>query len=298
MIYQLMPQSSVPDLISSSQASPGNMTGDARTQDRWPGLLFRSIHARSFGTAIADVYKRQAILSAFPFVAFLRENPALDIVVSSLFMIFASVFLWDKPVFINSGNFLDGTGHIKRSRFKLSLFFLLITFSLGFACRIGYMAWPGMGQLGFQLSDQKLFIYLGMAAGPAVSALVSGKKGVYSSSVLLIFLSELAIVSAGFYSSGGFMSALGNFAFGASLSSLLVICPLMIYYMLGPASYNNNLGRICPFLPLGLMSLFPFSTVENSQLISSPAIFSILLILVISFFIIFSAWKHRFVLLK
>lgn len=124
------------------------------------------------------------------------------------------------------------------------------------------------------------------------------KKGVYSSSVLLIFLSELAIVSAGFYSSGGFMSALGNFAFGASLSSLLVICPLMIYYMLGPASYNNNLGRICPFLPLGLMSLFPFSTVENSQLISSPAIFSILLILVISFFIIFSAWKHRFVLLK
>ena len=92
--------------------------------------------------------------------------------------------------------------------------------------------------------------------------------------------------------------ALGNFAFGASLSSLLVICPLMIYYMLGPASYNNNLGRICPFLPLGLMSLFPFSTVENSQLISSPAIFSILLILVISFFIIFSAWKHRFVLLK
>ena len=92
-------------------------------------------------------------------------------------MIFASVFLLDKPVFINSGNFLDGTGHIKRSRFKLSLFFLLITFSLGFACRIGYMAWPGMGQLGFQLSDQKLFIYLGMAAGPAVSALVSGKKG-------------------------------------------------------------------------------------------------------------------------
>lgn len=239
-----------------------------------------------------------AILSAFPFVAFLRENPALVIVVSSLFMIFASVFLLDKPVFINSGNFLDGTGHIKRSRFKLSLFFLLITFSLGFACRIGYMAWPGMGQLGFQLSDQKLFIYLGMTAGPAVSALVSGKKGVYSSSVLLIFLSELAIVSAGFYSSGGFMSALGNFAFGASLSSLLVICPLMIYYMLGPASYNNNLGRICPFLPLGLMSLFPFSTVENSQLISSPAIFSILLILVISFFIIFSAWKHRFVLLK
>ena len=55
-----------------------------------------------------------AILSAFPFVAFLRENPALVIVVSSLFMIFASVFLLDKPVFINSGNFLDGTGHIKK----------------------------------------------------------------------------------------------------------------------------------------------------------------------------------------
>ncbi len=39
-----------------------------------------------------------SILSAFPFVAFLRESPALVVIVSSLFMIFASVFLLDKPV--------------------------------------------------------------------------------------------------------------------------------------------------------------------------------------------------------
>lgn len=239
-----------------------------------------------------------SILAAYPVVAMLNSAPLLALAAAGLMMVFASVCLLDKPSFINRGNFLDGTGHARRTRRKLSLFFLLITLSLSFACRIGYMALLEPDSFSFNAGRQSILIYLGMAAGPSAAAFLSDKKGAYSSSVFLIFLSELAIVCAGFYSGGGFMAALGRFAFGASLSSLLVVCPMMIYYMMGPASYNSNLGRVSFFLPLGLMLLFPLKTVEESELLSTPAIFLILLALVVSFFIIFSAWKHRFVLLK
>lgn len=240
------------------------------------------------------------VLSLF-FSYLFNSAPALFIIVSFISMVLSSLIIIKAPPHITVDVFLDGTKHNKKSRIKLSVFFFFIFLSLTFSYIIGYKSVPSafnISVISAQSSINSILTVLSLAAGPLLSSFFANKKGIYAGSVLLIFLSELSVMCAGFHSSGTFMYYIGCIAFGAAVSSSLVICPLCIYYMMGCSSYNKNLGIISSSMLLGAALLLPFGSAGNMEFLSSQSVISVLFILAVSFFTIFSAWKHRLVLLK
>lgn len=238
-----------------------------------------------------------SLLSSFLF----NTAPALFTIISFISMVFSSLIIIQSPPHITVDVFLDGTRHNKKNRLKLSAFFFLISLSLTFAYIIGYDSVSfifNFSAVSAKSSVNGILTVLSMAAGPVVSSMFINKKGIYAGSVLLIFLSELSVMCAGFYSSRTFMSYIGCIAFGAAASSSMVICPLSVYYMMGCSSYNKNLGVISSFMPLGSAFLLLYNNAGSEDFLSSQSVISVLFILAVSFFTIFSAWKHRLVLLK
>ncbi len=252
--------------------------------------------AKSIGSIISI-----GIILACAAAYFFTVNPALSVVVSFISMVISSLIIVKTPPNITVDIFLDGTKHNKKNRIKLSVFFFLISLSLTFAYRAGYTSAFGDFDESAALSENSFNIILtiiSIALGPALSALFADKKGIYGGTVMLIFLSELSVMCMGFYSSSSIMGYIGNIAFGMAISSTLVICPLSVYYIMGSSSYNKNLGTISTFIPLGAAFLLPYGGLSSEELFSIQSVISILFILVVSFFTIFSAWKHRLVLLK
>ncbi|MDD6816673.1 MAG: hypothetical protein PUE84_09525 [Firmicutes bacterium] len=167
--------------------------------------------------------------------------------------------------------------------------------------------------------------YLFLAAAPVLTALFVERKGVFSGCVLLIFLCESAVLCLGSAGSaaGGFadstvwtMGAVSGGAAAADVGSrvlplagrcllaaaagcLPVVLPILNHYLYGSISFLESFGRLVFFLPAGLLASMPFCylAAEGELLPEDPVIF-LLFLLVLSFFCIFSAWKHRFIILK
>ena len=167
--------------------------------------------------------------------------------------------------------------------------------------------------------------YLFLAASPVLTALFVERKGVFSGCVLLIFLCESAVLclgSAGSAADGlvgsaaGIMGGVSGGAAAADVGSrvlplagrcllaaaagcLPVVLPILNHYLYGSISFLESFGRLVFFLPAGLLASMPFCylAAEGELLPEDPVIF-LLFLLVLSFFCIFSAWKHRFIILK
>lgn len=245
-------------------------------------------------TAVMGTVLSLSILGSFPFLKWLSASGNIALGTALLLMFGASIFVVEKPVLINFGNCFKESKHIKKNRLKLSLFFMFSAFAAGVVWR---MEQSNLNAAVWGL-EKELWMFAGLIIGPAAVALFTNKKGVYSSSVLMIFLSELSVMCAGFYSSDNLMSVLGCLAFGAVVSSTMVVCPLMVYYLMGPSRYNYHIGKVALFMPIGLSLAFPLQNLSDSQVTSYPLMLGTLFVLVLSFFVIFSAWKHRLVLLQ
>ena len=167
--------------------------------------------------------------------------------------------------------------------------------------------------------------YLFLAAAPVLTALFMERKGVFSGCVLLIFLCESAVLCLGSAGSaaGGFAESaawtVGGVSGGAAAAAvgsrvlplagrcllataagcLPVVLPILNHYLYGSISFLESFGRLVFFLPAGLLASMPFCYLasEGELLPEDPVIF-LLFLLVMSFFCIFSAWKHRFIILK
>ena len=167
--------------------------------------------------------------------------------------------------------------------------------------------------------------YLFLAAAPVLTALFMERKGVFSGCVLLIFLCESAVLclgSAGSAADGlvgsaaGIMGGVSGGTAAADVGSrvlplagrcllataagcLPVVLPILNHYLYGSISFLESFGRLVFFLPAGLLASMPFCYLasEGELLPEDPVIF-LLFLLVMSFFCIFSAWKHRFIILK
>ena len=85
----------------------------------------------------------------------------------------------------------------------------------------------------------------------------------------------------------------------AAAGCLPVVLPILNHYLYGSISFLESFGRLVFFLPAGLLASMPFCylAAEGELLPEDPVIF-LLFLLVLSFFCIFSAWKHRFIILK
>ncbi|MGN0713875.1 MAG: hypothetical protein ACI4LJ_08820 [Anaerovoracaceae bacterium] len=167
--------------------------------------------------------------------------------------------------------------------------------------------------------------YLFLAAAPVLTALFVERKGVFSGCVLLIFLCESAVLCLGSAggAAGGFVGSaaglMGGVSGGAAAADvgsrvlplagrcllaaaagcLPVVLPILNHYLYGSISFLESFGRLVFFLPAGLLASMPFCylAAEGELLPEDPVIF-LLFLLVLSFFCIFSAWKHRFIILK
>lgn len=137
------------------------------------------------------------------------------------------------------------------------------------------------------------------ATAPLLVSLLVEKKGVFSGCVLLIFLSESAMLFSGNYDVGSHFFFLGRLTALCALTVMGVVLPVLTYYLYGPVGYTESLGRLTFFLPIGLLMSMPACWLARSgELPQEEAVILMLFLLVLSFFSIFSAWKHRFVLLK
>ena len=92
---------------------------------------------------------------------------------------------------------------------------------------------------------------------------------------------------------------LGCLALGAALTLLLILLPILVYYLYGPTEFCERLAQGSLAFPIGLAT---FPLLSKTQLLDPLTVnyltFAAMFLLMISFFIIFSAWKHRFILLK
>lgn len=242
-----------------------------------------------------------SVLLGLVFEFILTLKPFAAMAFALLLMTLSSALLLEKPLLINFEESLRETSHVKKSRVKSCLFFLFIAVSAAVVCRIGYMdilysigSFPPFPRENPGLAA----VHAGMILGPAIVALFTDRKGIYSGCILLLFLSEVSVMSVGFYKSNTFMAYAGAFVFGALLTSAPIICSLLTYYLLGPAGFNQNLCKTIILFPLGFSSLLIMKNIQQVNFDSYPVVVGTLIMLVAGFFTVFSAWKHRLVLLK
>ena len=83
------------------------------------------------------------------------------------------------------------------------------------------------------------------------------------------------------------------------MALLLILLPILVYYLYGPTEFCERLAQVSLAFPIGLAT---FPLLSKTQLLDPLTVnyltFAAMFLLMISFFIIFSAWKHRFILLK
>lgn len=181
----------------------------------------------------------------------------------------------------------------KHNRVKAMIFFAIISST---TCTILTMA-----AKNFPIKDNSSFLFyflLGLVLGPLITNLFIRVKGIYSGCILLIFLAESSLLFVTFYKNIFLLPALGFFCIGIILTSIIYLCPLLTYYLLGPRAYYHKLGS-CLFSALcGGFLILPLSFLDESTLLSTEITMTTIGMLLISFFAVFSAWSHRFVLLK
>ena len=162
---------------------------------------------------------------------------------------------------------------------------------LGFAGASSYLAMPAEVPVDFFLETEAVFT-AGLLFGPAAAALFSDNKSVYSGCIFMIFLAEIAAAGAVSGENALFILYLGHFASGLFMSGMLVIIPLLTFYLSDAGAFPVRL--LCSSLAVCIGVIAAHFT-GKSGLAPAPLVF---ILLIFAFLTLFSAWKHRFFLLK
>ena len=141
-------------------------------------------------------------------------------------------------------------------------------------------------------------ILLGICSGPFLIFFITKLKGIYKSCCFLIFLGETAMLCLGLYHHMNYALICGIFMLGILMTSTSVLIPFSIYYFFGVYDFGKSVSSLAKaslwgllpgsFIPLFLKEYFSFEQLSMAAV----------LLLLCSFFALFSAWNHRFVLLK
>ena len=229
----------------------------------------------------------------------LERNTYLSLFMSALFILSGTLFFLEKPPYFMENDFIKKPKSLQRRRrnssIKITAFSFILSISLGvFSCFIS----ASSGKISV-LTGDNLFFLAGLTLGPIVSSLFIEKKGIYSGCILNIFAAEISIMCSGFSEAYKWFPSLAMFSCGFCLSMMTVILPILTYYLYGPAGYSKNLLHVLFPVPMGILLTTPinyFNLIEETSLIGVTI--GSLLLLVVGFFTVFSAWKHRLVLLK
>lgn len=144
----------------------------------------------------------------------------------------------------------------------------------------------------------KEFFVLGTLLGPILSLLLLRKKGLYSVCIMLIFVTELALTCTNLYHDFNLGVILSNLALGTSITSTLFSCPIITHYLRGPISFHTAIILVISTVFIVFLMANPLILFIPNVLASQKFILITLMLLACNFFIVFSIWKHRLVLLK
>ncbi len=179
------------------------------------------------------------------------------------------------------------------NRRKIYLFFFLISLAISFLIHIGY-ANVYAEKSTFDLT----FFLCGIITSPFITYLVIKTKNIYSACIMLIFSLEMSLMCSSFFENNVLISALGSYTFGFTIPLILIACPLLIYYMLGPKFLVSNALKCYVLISFGIYNIFLLQLYPNTASVAQVQISLAFILLGLGFFTIFSAWSHRLVLLK
>ena len=178
----------------------------------------------------------------------------------------------------------------KSNILKLILFFLIVSFCLAVTTTL-LCAYPSEAPF-------LTMMVLGFISGPFFSIFLVRKKGVYSGCILLIFMTETALLCSSLYNIYYTSLLSAYFLLGAALTSTLFLCPIITHYLRGQANYIKVLPLTLTSTFIGFLLANPLTLLPEEILYSKAFTLSTIFLLLGSFFTVFSAWKHRLVLLK
>ncbi len=136
-----------------------------------------------------------------------------------------------------------------------------------------------------------------LALGAFLLGFIIEKKGIFSGCIVPILFCEIGICFLGTESEWYFV--LGFCLIHMALGSLLVLLPILSYYLYGQIDYAENLAKLSFFLPLGLLAAQPFGYLGKLDALSyTSTMLLTALLLTFSFFSIRFAWRERLVVLK
>lgn len=223
-------------------------------------------------------------------------------------LIFLPALLFLKPPAVNKGWFHNPLTQDREIAFlRPSAFITAIAASLGLAQSLTalteqispFLSAAEEKEVILQQAVEKPFLYAFMILSPLAASLLMEKKGAFSGCMLPIFLCEISVLFLSAFSFYPPLFILGKATSLAAASSLSVVLPILVYYLYGPANYLENYGRVIFFLPAGFIAVLPFQYLSRYETISQTQLaIPMLLLLLLGLFSIFSAWKHRFVILK
>ncbi len=177
------------------------------------------------------------------------------------------------------------------SMVKAVMFFLCLLPSIGICSMISPAKSPATSESGL------LFSFF-LACGPLLSSWFTEKKGIYSSCILTIFLTETALLLTGFSESSA-STAAGAAFLGLAAGSTVLIIPMLAFYLCGRTGYIRGLLPLLLCIPVSLLFSWPFRImVSQGELVQQDAAAFLFFLLIMGFFCIFFAWKHRFIILK
>lgn len=238
--------------------------------------------------SILSVIALRVILSASPYAAL---NTAFIMLTAG------SILLRNMPVFDFGFSPIAGTRNRKKSA-GIKCFTLFTGTATALALSMASSVFFQVQPPAFEKNISVLLFIFGAVTGPFTAAFFSEKKGIFNGAILNIFLIEICVMCFSFYEKDIFLLYCGYLALGLSLSFPLTICPLITYYLFGPENYTGRLAGIFAFLLAGFWLTAPLNFIEQPVFFSSPAVIGTFILLLCSFFAVFSSWKRRLVLLK
>ena len=251
-----------------------------------PLRLRRQMHTSGKALLMAAVWT--GVLVSGACFAAIAERNTYAAFLTAVISVFTGFFVFmEKPVLEIDFSCSFAVSRRGRSLAKIIFFCGL----LSFAGASSFLAMPHEVVVDFFMEPEAVFT-AGLLVGPAVAALFSDNKGVYSGCIFMIFLAEIAAAGAAGGENALFFLYLGHFASGLFMSGLLVIFPLLVFYLSDAGAFPVRL--LAGSLAACCGSVLAF-LVMKAGIQFTPIVF---ILLIFAFFVLFSAWKHRFFLLK
>ena len=237
----------------------------------------------------------------------LERNTYLFLIIAFCVMLISIFLLASQPPSINkivSEKRLPGAAsfssddtleYMLKKKGRLVIRLVIVCFFLSFSAGISLAFLPAFAS-DFSLGYP--FFFSGLILGPLLCGYISNSKGIYSGSVLLIFLGELSVCFL-FSDENSIMKILSMVSTGLEIGTISVIIPMISSFLLG----NNYFYKAFPYLffsgilGVGASRIVCLLSASGKISLNSFRI-PLLLLVVLCFFLIFSAWKKRLFLLK